>query len=62
MFALHYIKPGLIPKRFYDSLELLFEKRQFVDYDIDGDSDSHEVAQMIVLAAEFLSYVEQHYA
>lgn len=61
MFALHYIKPGLIPKHFYDSLELLFEKRQFVDYDIDGDSHPDEVAHLIALSTEFLNYVKQHH-
>lgn len=62
MFNLHYIKDGAIPKQYYDDLDMLFERRQLVDYDGDGDFPLEEIEKCVTLAERFLTFVKTNYA
>jgi uncharacterized protein (UPF0332 family) len=62
MFNLHYIVTGEIPKRYYDELEELFQRRQLVDYGGDEDFPLSEVEACINTAEIFLTYVKTTYA
>ena len=62
MFSLHYIKNGEIPERFKNDFALLFERRQLVDYDIDGELPLDEILECVGKAEAFLSFVKNTYS
>lgn len=62
MFSLHFIKTGDIPERFKDSFAILFDHRQIVDYDVDGDFPLEEINHLIQLSEEFLAFINELYA
>ncbi len=62
MFSLHYIKSGEIPEHFGYDLEMLFNYRQLVDYDGDGDFPLEEIEKCVTLAERFLTFVKTNYA
>ncbi|AQG82052.1 hypothetical protein AWR27_23805 [Spirosoma montaniterrae] len=62
MFSLHYIKTGEIPARFKDDFAILFDRRQFADYDLDSDFPVDEVVRLVNMAEGFLNFVKENYA
>lgn len=62
MFSLHYIKTGEISQQFSNDFGLLFERRQFADYDLDSDFPKDEVERLVTIAELFYNYVKQKYA
>lgn len=62
MFSLHYIKTEEIPQSFSNDFAVLFERRQFADYDLDSDFPEDEVERLVTMAETFYNYVKQTYA
>lgn len=62
MFSLHFIKTGEIPERFKDYFAILFDRRQIADYDVDGEFPLDEINQLITMAEEFLTFINEKYA
>ncbi|WP_421827846.1 HEPN domain-containing protein [Larkinella sp.] len=62
MFSLHFIKSGEIPERFKDDLNLLFDRRQIADYDLEGDFPLEEINDLIIRSENFLHFVKEKYA
>ncbi len=56
------MKTGVIPKHFAQDLEILFDRRQLVDYDVDGELPIEEINECIRKADEFLTFVQTNYA
>lgn len=62
MFSLHYVKPEAIPKHFTQDLETLFDRRQLVDYVLDGELPIEEINECIRIAEDFVTFVQTNYA
>jgi|GEM_PF-5842782 len=62
MFSLHYIKTGEIPIQFSEDFSVLFDRRQFADYDLDSDFPQDEVEHLVTMAERFYNCVRQKYA
>jgi len=62
MFSLHYIKTGEIPIQFSEDFSVLFDRRQFADYDLDSDFPQDEVEHLVAMAERLYNYVRQKYA
>lgn len=62
MFGLHYVNSGSIPKHFAEDLEILYDRRQLVDYDVDGELPIEEINECIRKAENFILFVQTNYA
>ena len=62
MFGLHYVKTEVVPKHFAQYLEILFDRRQQVDYEINGELPIDEINDCIRRAEDFLTFVRTKYA
>ncbi len=62
MFSLHFIKTREIPEQYKDDFNELFNHRQIVDYDIDGEFPLEEINTCIQKAEDFLNFVKTNYA
>ncbi len=49
-----FIKPGILPIHVADSITLLFERRQLVDYDLDAEISPDYARNLIMLAKDIL--------
>ncbi len=58
-FNFHFIKPGIFPKEFSKSIEILFEQRQIGDYDVEANIDDKEAEENIRIASEIIKTVEE---
>lgn len=62
MFGLHFIKTGELPLQYRQDLDLLFDRRQLIDYDVDGEFPIEEISLCISKAENFLSFIRGKYA
>ena len=60
LFNLHYVKTGIIEKRYSEMARDAFADRQKADYDFDTDFTANEVAEVIQHAEEFLKFTKAH--
>ena len=61
LFYEHYVKTGDVPREMASTVKKLLDERQVAQYDIRGEFNEKDVAEIITLAESFFNFISNKF-